>query len=133
MSENNKKRIGVYFYDETINLCDAGVALTNAKSRSEFLTNAVEFYTSVLMKNHTAKVLTPALESVIRGTVGVSEDRIAKVIFKNAVSMTTMMHMMAEVYDIDPKRIAYLQNLSYHEITKFNGKFKFEDVFKYDD
>ena len=133
MSENNKKRIGVYFDDETINLCDAGVALTDAKSRSEFLTNAVEFYTSVLMKNHTTSVLTPALESVIRGTVGISEDRIAKMIFKYAVSMTTMMHLMAEVYDIDPRRIEYLQKQSYREISKFNGKFKFEDVLRFED
>ena len=91
MNDYSKKRIGVYFDDETIRLCDAGIALTNTKNRSEFLKDAVEFYTTVLMKNHTAEVLTPALESVIRSSIQITEDRISRNVFKQAVSTAKLL------------------------------------------
>lgn len=81
MNESNKKRIGVYFDKETIELCDAGLALTQARSRSEFISDAVEFYTTVLMKDHTTKVLTPVLESVIRASILNTENRLSSIIF----------------------------------------------------
>ena len=133
MNDYSKKRIGVYFDDETIRLCDAGIALTNTKNRSEFLKDAVEFYTTVMMKNHTAEVLTPALESVIRSSIQITEDRISRNIFKQAVSIATMMYVMADVYDMNAERLKDLQALAFHNISRVNGKFKFEDVLKYND
>ena len=133
MSELNKKRIGVYFDEETVQLCDAGVELVQAKSRSEFISNAIEFYTTVLMKNHTAKVLTPALESVIRGSIYNTENHLSIIIYKQAVATALMMHVMAEVYELNAPRLEELRQIIGDEIKKLNGNFKFEDVLDFDD
>jgi metal-responsive CopG/Arc/MetJ family transcriptional regulator len=133
MNESNKKRIGVYFDKETIELCDAGLALTQARSRSEFISDAVEFYTTVLMKDHTTKVLTPVLESVIRASILNTENRLSRIIYKQAVATALMMHVMADVYDMNAPRLEELRQISRDEIKKLNGSFKFENVLDYDD
>ena len=132
MSDFTKRRIGVYFDDETIRLADAGQQLTRAKNRSEFLTEAVKFYTAVLTKEHTTEVLTPALESVIHAAVMDTENRLAKVIYKDSVATAMMMHVMAEVYDIDTERLNEIRSVCVREVNRLNGKFKFEDAVNYE-
>ena len=132
MNDQTKKRRGIYFDDETIGLCDAGVALTGAKNRSEFLADAAKFYTAVLMKDNTAEVLTPALESVIHASVKDTENHLSRVMYKQAIANAMIMHVMAEVYDIDVKRLDEIRSVCVREINRLNGKFKFEDAVDYE-
>ena len=55
---------------------------TGARSRSDFIAEALDFYMAWLHSKETSKVLTPALESVISGRIGDTENRIARVLFK---------------------------------------------------
>ena len=132
MEDLTKRRIGIYFDDETIRLSDAGVELTGTKNRSEFLMQAVKFYTAVLMKEHTAEVLTPALESVIHASIKDTENHLARVIYKQAIANAMIMHVIAEVYDVDPRRLDQIRGVCVQEIKRLNGKFKFEDAVNYE-
>lgn len=132
MNDPTKKRIGVYFDDETLRLSDAGVKLTRSRNRSEFLTDAVKVYTAILTKEHISDVLTPALESVIHATIQNTEDRIAKVVYKDSVATAMMMHLMAEVYDIDVARLNEIRSVCVQEVNRLNGKFKFEDAVNFE-
>ena len=132
MEDQTKRRIGIYFDNETIRLSDAGVELTGTKNRSEFLEQAVKYYTAVLMKDHMTEVLTPALESVIRGAILDTENRLAKILFKDGVAIAMMMHVMATCYDIDPDLLNEIRSVSVKELSRLNGKFKFEDAVNYE-
>ena len=63
--DNDSKRIGLYINQDLLKACDNAIGRTNATSRSDFISNAIEFYIAWLDSKNTTKILTPALESVI--------------------------------------------------------------------
>ena len=83
--DNDSKRIGLYINQDLLKACDNAIAQTNATSRSEFISDAIEFYIAWLNSKNVSKVLTPALESVISSKILDTEDRIARVLFKQGV------------------------------------------------
>lgn len=74
--DNDSKRIGLYIGKDLLKACDNTIAQTNATSRSEFISDAIEFYIAWLNSRNVSKVLTPALESVISSKILDTEDRI---------------------------------------------------------
>lgn len=58
-------RTGIYIDREILNRADEAMGKTNARSRSEFISEALEFYIAWLHSGEISKVLTPALEDSI--------------------------------------------------------------------
>ena len=60
--DNDSKRIGLYINQGLLNTCDNAISITNATSRSEFISDAIEFYIAWLNSKNVSRVLTPALD-----------------------------------------------------------------------
>lgn len=103
---------------------------TGARSRSDFIAEALEFYMAWLHSEETSKVLTPALESVISGRIGDTENRIARVLFKQSVELAMLMHVVAATHAVRPEDLESLRKMCVGEVSKINGKFSFEDAVK---
>ena len=132
MKETNGKRITAYFDERTMNLIESNINLTSARSRSEFLSFAVETYATVLNKDNTTRVLTPALESVIGATVGLTEKRISRVMFKQSVELAMLMHLIAATYEFDRDTLEALRRTCIGEVCRLNGNLKFDDAADYE-
>lgn len=98
--DNDSKRIGLYINQDLLKACDNAIEQSNATSRSEFISNAIEFYIAWLNSKNVSRVLTPALESVISSKIIDTEDRIARVLFKQGVELAMLMHVVAATNDI---------------------------------
>lgn len=109
---------------------DEAIGQTSARSRSEFISDALEFYIAWLHSEETEKVLTPALESVISGRIGDTENRIARVLFKQSVELAMLMHVVAATHSIRPEDVEALRKMCVGEVSKVNGKFHFDDAVK---
>lgn len=109
---------------------DEAMGKTRARSRSEFISDALEFYIAWLHSEETGKVLTPALESVISGRIGDTENRIARVLFKQSVELAMLMHVVAATHSIRPEDVESLRKMCVGEVSKVNGKFHFDDAVK---
>ncbi len=109
---------------------DEAIGKTSARSRSEFISDALEFYIAWLHSEETGKVLTPALESVISGRIGDTENRIARVLFKQSVELAMLMHVVAATHSIRPEDVESLRKMCVSEVSKINGKFHFDDAVK---
>ncbi len=109
---------------------DEAMGKTSARSRSEFISDALEFYIAWLHSEETGKVLTPALESVISGRIGDTENRIARVLFKQSVELAMLMHVVAATHSIRPEDVESLRKMCVGEVSKINGKFHFDDAVK---
>ncbi len=109
---------------------DEAMGKTSARSRSEFISDALEFYIAWLHSEETGKVLTPALESVISGRIGDTENRIARVLFKQSVELAMLMHVVAATHSIRPEDMESLRKMCVGEVSKINGKFHFDDAVK---
>lgn len=109
---------------------DEAMGKARARSRSEFISDALEFYIAWLHSEETGKVLTPALESVISGRIGDTENRIARVLFKQSVELAMLMHVVAATHSIRPEDVESLRKMCVSEVSKVNGKFHFDDAVK---
>lgn len=67
--DNESKRIGLYIGKDLLQACDNAILRTNITSRSEFISDAIEFYIAWLNSKNVSRVLTPALESVISSKI----------------------------------------------------------------
>ena len=129
--DNDSKRIGLYINQDLLKTCDNAISRTNATSRSDFISNAIEFYIAWLDSKNTTKILTPALESVIGSKILDTEDRIARVLFKQGVELAMLMHVVAATNDITENQLKDLRKICVEEVRRNSGKYKFEDAFRF--
>ena len=129
--DNDSKRIGLYINQDLLKTCDNAINRTNATSRSDFISNAIEFYIAWLDSKNTTKILTPALESVIGSKILDTEDRIARVLFKQGVELAMLMHVVAATNDITESQLKDLRRICVEEVKRNSGKYKFEDAFRF--
>lgn len=129
--DNDSKRIGLYINQDLLKTCDNAISRTNATSRSDFISNAIEFYIAWLDSKNTTKILTPALESVIGSKILDTEDRIARVLFKQGVELAMLMHVVSATNDITESQLKELRKICVEEVKRNSGKYKFEDAFRF--
>ena len=122
---------GVYTDKETLARINASLPAANCRTRNEFINKAIQFYLTYLNNQSSSEFLTPALESVIAGKIGDTENRIARVLFKQSVELAMMMHIVAGTNDIQPEDLNKLRRLCVDEVSKLGGKYKFEDVVRF--
>ena len=128
MKDNNSVRTGIYIDKNLLDRCDENISRTNASSRSEFISDSIEMYLSWLNSKETSKILTPALESVIGAKIAVTENHIARVLFKQSVELAMMMHVVAGAFEIDEDNLERLRGMCVDEVSRLCGRFKFEDA-----
>lgn len=93
MSETKKMRIALWMYPEEISLLDKYVSESAHPSRNQFISTAVNFYVGFLRSTNENHYLPIAIESSVRGIVDMSEDRIARLIFKLSVEKIGRAHV----------------------------------------
>jgi metal-responsive CopG/Arc/MetJ family transcriptional regulator len=129
--ENTNTRIGLFISKKLVTRCNDMISKTNALSRSEFICDAIDFYIAWLNCENNSKVLTPALESVISARITDTENRLARVLFKQAVEVAMMMHVVAGTNNIDQTKLAELRRLCVDEVSRLSGRYNFEDAVKF--
>ena len=126
----NATRIGLYIDTDLLARCDAAIPLTDARSRSEFICDAIEHYIATLNVKGSGKVLTPALESVIGGKIAGAENRISRMIFKLAVEIAVQNHLTAGRYQFEDGYLEELRDYCAQEVASTNGRMNLADIAK---
>ena len=126
----NASRIGLYIDNDLLSRCDASIPLTDARSRSEFICDALEHYIATLNVKGSSKVLTPALESVIGGKIAGTEDRISRILFKLAVEIAVQNHLTAGRYQFEEGYLSELRDYCAQEVASTNGRMNLADIAK---
>ena len=122
---------GVYTDKATFAKINAALPAANCRTRNEFINKAIQFYLTYLNNQSSSEFLTPALESVIAGKIGDTENRIARVLFKQSVELAMMMHIVAGTNDVQPEDLNKLRKLCVDEVSKLGGKYTFEDAVQF--
>lgn len=122
---------GVYTDTETLSRIAAALPAANCRTRNEFINKAIGFYLAYLSNKDSAEFLTPALESVIAAKISDTENRIARVLFKQGVELAMLMHVVAATNDVQPNELDKLRKLCVDEVSKVNGRYRFEDAVRF--
>ena len=129
--ESGKVRVGFYIDKEILDKCDANLATANARSRNEFVCDALKFYLGYLASQIGEDYLLKSLSSVLNGSIEDSENRIARIEFKMAVEISKLAHVIAYSHDIDEQSMKKLHVKCLDEVRRINGAVKFEGAYKY--
>lgn len=129
--ETEKLRKGFYIDKDILERVDRMMEEANARSRNEFVTEALKFYIGYLTTRRAEDYLLQSLGSVISGTVHDSENRIARIDFKIAVELSKLAHVIAYTHEIGEDTLQKLHVKCVDEIRRINGAIDFEEAYKY--
>lgn len=110
-----------------LQLMDNYMKLANTSSRNEFIEKAIEFYASHLFAK-TDTFLPSVYAGVLDSRIQLTEDRISRLLFKNAVELSMMMNVLSATLEIDEEQIKKLRGKCIKEVKSSTGSIQFEDV-----
>lgn len=131
-NQNQKTSSGVALTEAQWNRCDRLVKEKGYPSRNAFIRDAIDFYCSWLEKEQSERFLTPALESVISAKIRDSEERINRNLFKIAVDLSILAHIIlnADGGGYDDNYLDELRRECIREVAETNGTIRMEDRFR---
>lgn len=120
MSEKMPTR-GIRMPDEQWKTCTEMSKELGYHSPSDFIRDAIEFYVEWKNRDSSEKFLTPALESVMRGIVKDSEDRMSRLLFKMAVDINLITRIICADFDYSESTLNNLRKESVRIVSDTNG------------
>ena len=100
----------------------------NCQSQNEFVENAICFYSDYIMTQEVTNFLAPMLVDALRATVKCSEDRISRLLFKETVEISMMMHVLAMGLEVNTDQLDQLRWQCIQEVKKTNGSITFKET-----
>ena len=88
---------------------------------SDFIRDAIDFYVEWKKSDSAEKFLTPALESVVRGIVKDSEDRISRLLFKLSVDVDMLARITYHDHDYSFEEWKSVREDSIRRVSDTNG------------
>ena len=130
-AHEKKQRIAVWLYPDTLRAIDNAMEQANCKSRSEFLENSARMYAGYISANNALTYLPPVLVSAVRGAVQDTENRIARLLFKQAVELDMVMNVVAGTMRVDEETVKQLRATCIENVKKTGGTVTFDAAVKY--
>ena len=101
----------------------------NAKSKSDFVCKAVDFYIGYLRQQKNINYLAPVLAKSIKSEIRSVEKNICEILFKVAVEQAINSNLIAAEYDIDFNLLEELRDSCAKAVAETNGLITFEDAY----
>ncbi len=126
-----KVRFQMRISPETDQRIKAAMPLANCQSQNEFVEQALIHYCGCLQAAEAAAILAPELTAALRMTVRDSETHTCRLLFKLAVEVDMLMHVLASGMEIDPAVLDKLRGRCVQEVKSTNGCVSFKDAVNY--
>ena len=126
MSEEKGKRlrVGITIRQDVMEKADANLQNANCKSRSEYIENAISFYTGYISADQNQHYFAKTISSLIEGIVENFINKLARLMFKEAVEQAKVFKMLARAYKYSPEEIEDIHRECIQEVKKVNGFIK---------
>lgn len=99
-----------------------------SRSITAFVENAVSFYLDYLSANNAGAFLPATVKSVIEGRLGMFEDRMASLMFKQTVEQDMAMSIIADSFELDEEYMRRQRGRSIANVKQTNGRLSFESI-----
>ena len=128
-----KLRFPLYMYQDTMEKVDMLYESDDCRSKTEFMEKAIRFYCGYIMSNEKTSVdyIASQLSVITEGIIKGSEQRLSRAIFKLAVEVGALTHMLAAINDIDDNTLGKLRIMCIDEVKRINGVINFEKAVRY--
>ena len=127
----NKQKFALWAYPDTLEEVDKAYERDNCKSKSEFIEKAIRFYLGYLKQEDNVNYLSPRITSSVDAVVHGTEQRISRNLFKIAVELGKLSHILAAANDVDDETLLELHEMCLDEVRHINGVINFERAVKF--
>ena len=123
-----KIKFPLYVFPETMKTVDILYKSDNCSSRTEFMEKAIRFYCGYLLNKESAatEFIAPQLAVITEDIVKGSEQKLSRALFKLAVEVGALTHMLAAVNEVDDETLKKLRIMCVDEVKRINGIINFE-------
>ena len=128
---SNKVRFALWAEQDILDIVKANYMSDECKTQSEFIERAVLFYAGYLRCKADPFYLPRILSDELEGTVGVMANRIGRLLFKMAVEVSMMMHIIAADTEIDQETLERLRVRCANDVKRTNGQIRFKDILQF--
>ena len=130
-AKTDKTKVSCYFMPHTLAEVDHIYKSDNCSTRTEFIEKAVRFYLGYLNEESGVNYISPMITETVKAEIKGTEQRLARLMFKVAVELGKLSHMLAAVNEIDEETLSDLHTMCINEVRKINGIINYEDAVDY--
>ncbi len=121
----NENRLNFRMTDETASKIERWYREDNCRSKNEFIEKAVNFYADTLAAGEST-VLPRAVQSAIDGRLKLFEDRMASLLYKQAVEMDMTMSILLQSLNVSEEVLRQERAKSIAAVKRTNGQLRME-------
>ena len=125
---NRKEKFALYLPPELRAEAEEHCQKDGSHSLTVFIENAVRFYLGYLDAQDAGLFLPTAIRSCINGRLGTMENRMASLLFKQAVELDMCERILADSYRLDEEYLRRKRAESIDSVKRTNGKLRFEQI-----
>lgn len=131
MEKYDKVRKSIWLSKEALVSCENGMKVDNSRFLNEYVENALSYYSAYLSSKDNKDIVSDIFSNIVESKLAMTENRLSKLLFKLAVEQAKLSNVVAYNLDIDDEILEKLHYKCVEQVKSTNGKFKFEDAFKY--
>lgn len=121
----NKDRLALRMKPETRRKIDQWCAASGCRSMNQFVEQAVNFYADHLSLEANNS-LPRAVSSALDGRLGMFEDRLSSLLYKQAVELDMVMGILADSYEFTEEEMRRRRADSVRNMKQTNGRLSLE-------
>ena len=121
----NENRLNFRMTDETVSKIERWYQEDNCRSRNEFVEKAVNFYADSLAAENST-TLPMAIQTAIDGRLKLLEDRMASILYKQAVEMDMAISILLQSVNVDESVLRQERAKSIAAVKHTNGRLRME-------
>ena len=129
--KETKSKYAIYLYpsqmEEIKNLMDQA----NAKSQSEFVSDAIRFYIGYLQQGKNVDYLAPIIAQTIQEEIRSTEKNISQILFKLAVEAAMLSELQATQIRVTGEQMEQLRRMCSRIVAENNGIITLEKAVKH--
>lgn len=130
MSET-KTKYAIYLYPSQMEEIKSLLEQANAKSQSEFVSDAIRFYIGYLQQGKNVNYLAPIIAQCIREEISSTEKNICHILFKLAVEAAMVAQLEAVHINATEGQMNNLRKTCSNMVAENNGIVSFEEAYRY--
>lgn len=131
MGFENKTKFALWVYPQTLRDVKKYYKGDNCKSQSEFIEKAINFYLGYLNEESNINYISPMITETVKATIKGTEQRLARLLFKVAVELGKLSHILAAANEIEDETLSKLNAMCIEEVRRINGIISAEDAVDY--
>ena len=128
---SKKDKLAVYLTPEKKAELERRCHEDGSRSMTAFIEHALDFYLGYLDVQDAGLVLPPVIRSCINGRLGAMENRMASLLYKQAVELDMCERILADSLELDEAYLRRKRAESIDSVKRTNGQLRFEQIARY--